>query len=153
MLRRHFSPEAQAAWRAGRAPLRTSHVFVWLDMFAVNQHVSKPENWVEQVKQVVADADHVLVVLDQVGARSGADSVWMCGCVDVCTGGLGATPARWRSGVISAPCCCAAVAQVLHTLPATRPSPPRAPDIKASDTATGMPCLLSSHPLLHPPPF
>ena len=39
MVQRHFSPEQQQVWRpAGQPALAWGEVFIWLDIFAINQH-------------------------------------------------------------------------------------------------------------------
>ena len=39
MVQRHFSPEQQKVWRpAGQPALAWGKVFIWLDIFAINQH-------------------------------------------------------------------------------------------------------------------
>lgn len=71
MLREHFSPEQQQAWRHGLPTLPWSEVFIWLDVLAMNQH--RPEDIARPslllgLREVGEDALGTLMVLDQVGA-------------------------------------------------------------------------------------
>jgi hypothetical protein len=69
MLRKHFSPEQQRVWRQGQPILTPAQVFIWLDIFAINQHPGEGQRGdLGNLKEVLADADQTLMCLDQKGA-------------------------------------------------------------------------------------
>ena len=66
----HFKPENQAVWRPkGASILKWEEIFVWLDIFAINQNegVSQGDD-LSQLKEVVEDCDQTLMVLDNEGS-------------------------------------------------------------------------------------
>ncbi|KAG1668517.1 hypothetical protein FOA52_012111 [Chlamydomonas sp. UWO 241] len=67
MLTKHFSAEAQSVWRHGQVVLQPCEVFIWIDIFAMNQHCNL-EGELQQLKEVIADAESTLMVVDQAGA-------------------------------------------------------------------------------------
>ncbi|KAG1655308.1 hypothetical protein FOA52_007965 [Chlamydomonas sp. UWO 241] len=69
MLRKHFSPEQQRVWRQGQPILTPAQVFIWLDIFAINQHPGEGQRGdLNNLKEVLADADQTLMCLDHKGA-------------------------------------------------------------------------------------
>ncbi|KAG1663281.1 hypothetical protein FOA52_006322 [Chlamydomonas sp. UWO 241] len=81
MLKEHFSPEIQAKWRKPGEPiLEWSEVYVWLDMFAMNQHTPKDIDFKERwrlllgLRDMVQDARQTLMVLD--GDGEVLDRLW-----------------------------------------------------------------------------
>ncbi|GFR47675.1 hypothetical protein Agub_g9420, partial [Astrephomene gubernaculifera] len=73
MVCHHFKPEQQRMWRRrdGQAlpPLSDEEVFVWLDIFAINQHEITDETDFDlaAVAEAVHDAECTLMVLDAEG--------------------------------------------------------------------------------------
>ncbi|KAG1677967.1 hypothetical protein FOA52_001385 [Chlamydomonas sp. UWO 241] len=68
MLVLHFGQYAQRVWRVGQPKLRMADVFVWIDIFAINQHPGAEQDGdLERLKEVVADCDQMVMVLDSDG--------------------------------------------------------------------------------------
>ena len=63
----HFQPESQAMWQPkGAEILKWGEIFVWLDVFAINQNegASQGDDLAGQLKEVVEDAEQTLMILD-----------------------------------------------------------------------------------------
>ncbi|KAG1671285.1 hypothetical protein FOA52_010856 [Chlamydomonas sp. UWO 241] len=65
-LERRFRPEAQHVWRRGQPLIPLGDVFVWFDIFAINQHAFEGD--LGRLQEVVSDAEQTLMILDQAGA-------------------------------------------------------------------------------------
>ena len=66
----HFKPENQAIWRPkGASILNSDEIYVWLDIFAINQNKGACQgDDLSQLKEVVEDADQTLMILDREGS-------------------------------------------------------------------------------------
>ena len=66
----HFKPENQSVWRGkGASILNWKEIYVWLDVFAINQNPGASQgNDLSQLKEVVADCDQTLMILDDKGS-------------------------------------------------------------------------------------
>ncbi len=66
MLREHFSPKRQRAWRRGEKFLKGSEIYVWLDIFGINQRPgAHQQSDIFSLKEVVKDAKQTCMVLDR----------------------------------------------------------------------------------------
>ncbi|KAG1659926.1 hypothetical protein FOA52_015364 [Chlamydomonas sp. UWO 241] len=65
-LEEHFTSEAQSIWRCGQPVLPLTDVFVWFDLFAINQHAFEGD--LGRLQEVVADAEQTQMIIDQEGA-------------------------------------------------------------------------------------
>ena len=66
----HFKPENQAIWRPKGSPILQWHeIYVWLDIFAINQNEGASQgDDLSQLKEVVEDANQTLMILDKEGS-------------------------------------------------------------------------------------
>mmetsp|Transcript_1012 Transcript_1012/g.2737 ORF Transcript_1012/g.2737 Transcript_1012/m.2737 type:complete len:639 (-) Transcript_1012:560-2476(-) len=72
MLREHFNDDRQRLWRLGQPALPWSKVYIWLDLFAVNQYTEVgAKRFLPKLDEVLSDAVQNLLVLDMQGELFG----------------------------------------------------------------------------------
>ncbi|KXZ49002.1 hypothetical protein GPECTOR_24g292 [Gonium pectorale] len=110
MLGHHFQPAQQRQWRRDAAtgrplpPLAPDQVYIWLDVFAINQHVESCQQAADMgaLAGVIADCEEVLMVLDHTGSPLTRIwclwEAWTASSAAAAAGNKGGGPAEQRRG-------------------------------------------------------